>query len=467
MSRFVLQINEKARSSGLFLFRAIQFYPLVSGISVGTNIGTNETYQRMRPMDAPAPTRKARKKSTEVLNDAKIKAAKPKDKDWKLSDSGGLHLLIKTTGKKLWRLSYRFAGMQKTISMGAYPEVGLAEARQKREEARQKIKDNIDPSVDRKLTKLAQQVAAANTFDAIAEELMEKEIADGRRERTIERNRWLLSIASPFIGKRPITEIQVIELMQPLNQLKNQGKLETAHRLRVVMGMVFRFAVQTGRAAIDPTATLRGALPQPKVSERAAIVEPDEFAKMLRKIWNYHGEPTTRACLQLLALFFVRPSTLREARWSEFDLSARKWTIPAENDKTKRTWDKPISDYALSILLELQSITGRGELLFPQTKKKDQPISENTANVALRRIGITADQHCTHGFRSSATTLLNECGKFRPDIIEREIGHKDKNEIRDIYNRAVYWQERVELVDYWSNLIAFAVEPRIRLEPWP
>lgn len=422
-------------------------------------------------MDATVPTRKPRKLSTTILNDAAVRGAKPREKDWKLSDSGGLHLLIKTTGKKLWRFSYRFVGKQKTLSFGAYPAVSLLEARDKLRVAREKLKAGVDPSVDRKLRKMAAKVASENTFAAIGAELMRKAEKDGKAIRTVERNEWLLSLAEPFIGSRPISELSVIELMQPLKRLEEEGKLETAGRLRVIMGMVFRYAVQTGRATIDPTSTMRGALPQPKVKNRAAIVDEKRLGELVRKIWNYHGDPKTRIFLQLSALFFCRPGELRNATWSEFDLVAKKWVIPVEHDKMRRGQEKPLSNMAISILSELQELTGRFDLVFPQSKDTAKPISEGTPDSALNRMGIKNDAHSVHGFRATASTILNESGRFRADVIERELGHgkgaPGRKAVRDIYNRAEYWPERVIMCAWWAEKIAFMVEPRIRVEPWP
>jgi integrase len=385
------------------------------------------------------------------LTEFEIRAAKPGGSIIKLSDGAGLQLWISPDGAKRWRMAYRFAGRQKVLAIGVYPAIGLRDARDRREEAKQLLASGQDPSLAKKQAKAAKVAASANTFDAIAAELLAKKRREAKADRTLAKLEWLLSLASPAIGARPIADIAAPEVMAALRAVEARGRLETARRLRGTIGAVFRFAVATGRAQGDPTGTLTGALAAPVVNHRAAIIEPKAFGGLLRSIASYQGAPETTAALELLALTFVRPGELRAAEWVEFDLAAGVWAIPAEKMKMKRPHRVPLAPRAVAILRELQVLTGHGKFLFPSVRSAGRCMSENTINAALRRLGFEKHEMTGHGFRSAASSMLNESGLWHPDAIERQLAHVDGDSIRGAYARAEFWEERVRMMAWWSE----------------
>ena len=330
----------------------------------------------------------------------------------KRSDGGGLHLLVSPTGGKLWRWAYRFDGKQKTLAFGAYPAVSLADARQKRESAKKLLASGVDPAQQARIDKLNRRAASANTFDAVADEFLAKTEREDKAEATLTKKRWLLGIARADLGARPIAEISAAEILVPLRKVESQGNYETARRLRAVIGQVFRYAIATARADNDPTFGLKGALTAPVVTHRAAVTDRKAFGGLLRAIWGYEGTPETRAALQFMALLYPRPGELRQAEWTEFDLDKGVWTIPAARTKMRREHRKPLPSPAVDILRDLQKLTGNGRLAFPSVQSTLRPLSENTLNAALRRLGFTQSEATAHGFRATASTLLNESGKW-------------------------------------------------------
>jgi integrase len=385
------------------------------------------------------------------LTDTEIRRAKPGAHLVKLSDGGGLQLWITPDGAKRWRLAYRFAGGQKLLALGVYPATGLRDAREARDDAKRLLNRGQDPSQVRKLAKAAKVAASANTFDAVGAELLDKKRREAKADRTLSKLEWLLSLASPQIGARPITEITAPEILAVLRTVESRGKRESARRLRATIGAVFRYAVATGRAHADPTGALKGALASPVVQHRAAIIEPKAFGGLLRAIATYEGAPETRAALELLALTFVRPGELRAAEWTDFDLDAAIWSIPAEKMKMRRPHRVPLSPKALAILRDLQAITGGGKLLFPSVHSSARCMSENTINAALRRLGFAKDEMTGHGFRSAASSMLNESGLWSADAIERQLAHVDTDSVRRAYARADYWEERVRMMTWWAD----------------
>ena len=348
-----------------------------------------------------------------MLNDTLIRSAKPRERDYKLSDFDGLYLLVCSNGSKLWRFAYRFDGKQKQIALGAYPQVTLAEARDRREAARKLLANGKDPSVERRLEKIARQ-AGGNTFREVAEELLDKQRREERSEATLRKKRWLLEPAYAAFGDRPIGEVTAPELLHALRKFELRGRYESARRLRSVAGMVFRYAIATGRASRDISVDLRGALTTPKVKHRAAITQPKDLGALLRAIEGYNGQPTTRLALQLSALLFVRPGELRFARWVEFDFEKAVWIVPAATMKMKRPHRVPLARQAIVLLRELYVITGQGEYLFPAVLSVRRPMSDNTLNAALRRLGYAKEEVSVSGFRATASTLLNEMGRWNP-----------------------------------------------------
>jgi len=387
------------------------------------------------------------------LTELEIRNAKPKEKPYKLTDGGWLFLLITPNGSKLWRLTYRFAGKQKDLALGAYPETGLKDARAKRDEAKAALADGIDPGEQRKRNKLAAEISLGNTFNAIADELLAKKRREGKSEATLGKNEWALSFVRPTLGDRPISEITAADVLGVLRQVEARGRHETAGRLRALIGQVFRYAVATARAENDPTFALRGALTTPKTKHRPAITDPRELGALLRALDGYEARGTALAALRLLPLVFTRPGELRLAEWAEFDLDKAVWTIPASRTKMRREHQVPLSRQALAILSELHALTGDGRLVFPGLRTADRPISENTMNAALRRLGYSQDEVTAHGFRATASTLLNESGKFSADAIERALAHQDPDPVRRAYARGAFWKERVEMAQWWSDYL--------------
>lgn len=385
------------------------------------------------------------------LSDTRIRSAKPKRKLYKLSDGAGLQLWVWPDGAKRWRLAYRFNTRQKVLALGVYPEIGLKGARDAREVARRTLAEGLDPGVAKQVAKATKSLSAANTFEAIAQELLAKKRKEGRAEATIAKVEWLLSMAGSEIGQRPIAELKAPDILATLRKVEARGRHETARRMRAVIGEVFRYAVATGRAESDPTVALKGALTAPIVQHRAAIIEPKAFGALLRAISEYQGAPETGAALKLLPLTLARPGELRQAEWSEFDLENAIWSIPASRMKMRRPHRIPLSPQAIAILRDLHRLTGKGTYIFPSIRSTARPMSENTINAALRRLGFTKDEMTGHGFRSSASSILNESGLWNPDAIERQLAHVDSDSIRRAYSRADYWDERVRMMAWWAE----------------
>lgn len=387
------------------------------------------------------------------LNDRQINNLKTSEKAQKLSDGGGLYIHLTPQGAKLWRMAYRFNGSQKLLSFGAYPTVGLSEARHKRETAKKLLASDIDPAFQSKQDKIARQAVGQNTFAIVSESFLNKNEREGKADATLIKKRWLISLALPDLGRRPISEITAAEILVPLKKIEVMGNYETAKRLRAVIGQVFRYAISTAIATNDPTYGLKGALVSPRVTHRAAVTNWDGFTGLLRAIWQYEGTIETRAALRLIALLYPRPSELRQAEWSEFDLANAVWTIPEIRTKMRRVHKKPLPPLAVIILRDLQNHTGNRRLVFPCTQYAERPLSENTMNAALRRLGYSNTEMTSHGFRASASTLLNESGLWNADAIEAELGHAGADEVRRAYHRALYWEERIKMTDWWASKI--------------
>lgn len=388
-----------------------------------------------------------------ALNDILIRAAKPKDKEWKLADERGLYLLITPKGSKLWRVKFRHNGKEKKLSLGVYPDVNLKDARRLRDQARSAKADGIDPAQEKRAAKLAAKVGAANSFEAVAEEYIDKMVQEDFAGATIKKARWFLDLLRPSIGKLPVAEVQPQDLFAALKKIEKAGLRETAKRLRSFSSRVFRYAVSTARANADPAQTLRGALASPIVKHYSAIVDPKALGGLLRVIEGYSGEPATLAALRLTPHIFQRPGEVRQMQWIELDLEKGIWTIPAERMKQRSAHIVPLSRQSFSILLEMKSMTGNGKFVFPSIRTRERPMSENTINGALRRLGYSGSEMTAHGFRSTASTLLNESGKWNPDAIERALSHAEKNHVRAAYNRSSYWTERVEMAQWWSDYL--------------
>lgn len=387
------------------------------------------------------------------LTDIALRNAKPKDQPYKLFDGGGLFLYVTPSGSRLWRLAYRFAGKAKQLSFGPYPTISLADARQKRDEAKRALADGEDPSVLRQKAKIEAAATAENTFGLIAGEYLDRLQAKGCAPATLTKNRWFLEkLAGPALGHRPISHITPVEVLSVLQSVERSGRLETARSLRSTIGSVFRLAISTLRAEADPTASLRGALRPPKVVHRAALIDPKDVGALLCSIDTYTGWPSLRAALLFTALTFCRPGEVRGARWKEIDFEKAVWTIPEHRMKMRRPHLVPLSRQAIQVLRDIYPITGTSELVFPSVRSNKKTLSENAFNSALRRMGFTQDEMTAHGFRATASSILNERG-FPPDVIEAALAHVEPNAVRRAYNRATYWPERVTLMQAWADML--------------
>ncbi len=382
-----------------------------------------------------------------------IKAAKGRAKPYKLTDSDGLHLLVLPSGGRYWRINYRFLGKQKTLALGVWPEVELADARAKRDEARRLLAKGVDPAEQAKLDKITASVAAANTFQAVADEWLAKIEREDLSPVTLKKNRWLLSFTYPALGRRPIADISPHELLAVLRTVEVRGRHESAKRIRATCSQVFGYAIATARADRDIATDLKGALIVPKVTHRAAITTPLEAGALLRAIQGFEGHPVTLSALKLLPHVFVRPGELRFAEWDDFDLEKAVWTIPAHKTKMRRVHSVPLSRQALDIIVGIETDKEYSSYLFPSLRSARRPMSENTINAALRRLGYAQNEMTGHGFRAMASTLLNEMGKWNPDAIERQLAHADNNAVRRAYTRGEYWNERVAMMQDWSDYL--------------
>lgn len=387
------------------------------------------------------------------LTDSAARNAKPADKAHKLFDAGGLFLLVSPAGGKWWRLKYRFGGKEKLLSLGTYPDIGLKEARDRRDEARKQLARDIDPGAFRKAMKAAAKVRDANSVEAVAREWFTKfspSWVPAHADKVIRR---LERDVFPWIGGRPIAEINAPELLTVLRRIESRGALETAHRARQSTGQVFRYAIATGRAERDPSADLRGALPPVNGKHFAAITEPKKVGELMRAIDDYEGMFVTKCALRLAPLVFLRPNELRWAEWPEFDLDAANWSISATRMKMDVAHLVPLSRQAVAILRELKPLTGDGRYVFPSVRTGSRPMSDNTVLSALRRMGFGKEEMSGHGFRAMARTILDEVLNVRPDFIEHQLAHAVKDPNGRAYNRTAFLPERRKMMQAWADYL--------------
>lgn len=382
-----------------------------------------------------------------------VSNAKPREKAYKLADSGGLYLLVTTGGHRYWRFNYKFDGKAKTLAFGVFPDVGLADARERRDSARKTLAADEDPGERRKQAARERKAKNAETLQIIAEEWLSRIEIEGRSATTMKKLSWLIDFALPTLGSRPIADITAPEVLEVLRKIEVRGRHETAVRLRGTLGTLFRYAIATGRAQRDVTFDLRGALISPRTTHRAAIIEPKDVAGLMRVIEGYEGQPTVQVALCLAPHLFARPGELRMAEWKEFDLSRGIWTIPAHKMKMRRLHRVPLSRQVIARLAALRPISGDSIYLFPSIRSNTRPITDNTLNAALRRLGYDKDQMTAHGFRAMASTLLNEMGIWNPDAIERQLAHIESNDVRRAYARGEHWDERVKMMQVWSDYL--------------
>lgn len=382
-----------------------------------------------------------------ALTDVAVRSAKARDKDCKLADTGGLYLLVTPAGGKLWRLKYRMHRLERKLALGRYPDMSLAVARKAREAA----SGGDDPAAKKRRERVAARIAVGTTFGAVALEYIEKAEREGRSAATLTKLRWARGWLQPAIGHRPVDQVEPHELLAALGKQEGKGQIETARRTRAFASRVFRYAVATARAKADPAALLLGAVAASRPKNLAAIVEPKAVGELLRAIDGYSGQPVTRFALALSPHVFVRPGELRQAEWTEFDFDAAVWRIPPARMRARREHVVPLSRQSLAILAEARGLTGGGRLVFLAMGKHDRPMSENTVNVAQRRMGFDQGVMTAHGFRAMASTLLNESGHWSPDAIERALAHKDSDQVRAAYHRGAHWKERVAMAQWWSD----------------
>lgn len=385
------------------------------------------------------------------LTDAAIRNARPTARPVRLFDGAGMYLEISPTGGKLWRLKYRFGGKEKRLALGIYPDVRLADARERRDEARRLLAAGVDPAENRKAAKAARAAAAADSFEVVAREWFAKHGASwvaSHGDRIIRR---LERDVFPGIGKRPVFELAAPELLAVARRIEARGALETAHRALQNVGQVMRYAVATGRAQRDPTGDLRGALPPVKAEHFAAVTDPARVGELLRTLDGYRGTLTVVCALRLAPLVFVRPGELRQARWADFDLDTAEWRYTVTKTGTQHI--VPLATQAVAILRELHPLTGEGEYVFPSARTASRPMSDNAILAAMRRVGIPKNEMSGHGFRAMARTILDEVLSVRPDLIEHQLAHAVRDPNGRAYNRTAHLPERRAMMQQWADYL--------------
>jgi len=386
------------------------------------------------------------------LSDVKVRTAKPQENPYKIFDGGGLFLLVTPSGGKLWYVKYRYDNKEKKLALGSYPEISLADARLRRDEARKQVANNIDPGAIRKAQREA-KTEETETFEVIAREWHAKFTQTWTPGHATTIMSRLVRDLFPWIGKRQINQIKAPELLAVLRRVEGRGALESAHRIRTIAGQVFRYALATGRAERDPAADLKGALPQPREKHHAAITEPKEVAPLLRALDGYQGHFVVKCALVLAPMFFVRPGELRHAEWSEIDLDEAVWNIPAEKMKMKQAHIVPLCRQAVDILTQLKEVTGESRYVFPSGRSFARPMSNNAVNAALRRMGYERDTMTGHGFRAMARTILDEVLHIRPDYIEHQLAHAVRDPNGRAYNRTAHLDERRKMMQQWADYL--------------
>ena len=387
-----------------------------------------------------------------ALKAAEIRAFPVLDTPYRKTDEKGLYLEIRPTGAKRWFFKYRVLGSEKRLTLGDWPEVSLAAARDLRDQARRAVKDGGDPLHDRKKKKIMARLSADNSFQSVAEEFIAvKFVGNQKAAATIEKARWYLSHLTKPIGGRPIAEVEPSELLAVLKKLERAGKRETAVRTRAFASRVFRHGVAMALCKADPAALLGDALMSPIVKHHAAILDPTKLGELLNAIDEYGGGVIVKIAMQLLPHVFVRPGELRHAKWDEIDWEGAVWRVPAERTKLRRPHSVPLPSQSIALLKELRRHTGWMDWMFPGERSHKKPMCENAINIALRRMGFDRDTVTAHGFRATASTLLNESGLWHPDAIERALAHGHSDAVRGTYARGQHWEERVKMAQWWSD----------------
>lgn len=386
-----------------------------------------------------------------LLTDTTIKNAKPKDKPYNLTDGGGLYLKVMTAGK-YWRYNYSFNGKQKTLAIGVYQDTSLKQARERHQAARELLAQGVDPSTHKQESKAAQVALTENSFEMVAREWYGKFSGKWSKDHAANVLTRLEKDLFPFIGNKPIAEIEPPAILKCLRRIEERGALDSAHRAKTTAGQVFRYAVSIGKATRDPTPDLQGALPPPDRKHFAALTDPKEVGQLLRDIADYHGSPETIVALQLSAYLFQRPGEIRAMQWSEINFETAQWTIPAERMKKRKAHIVPLCRQALAVLVEVQRLTGRRIYVFNSRTDINKPMGANTLIGALRKIGYDNDTMTAHGFRALASTMLYEMG-YPADVIEKQLAHSVGNTIRQAYDRSQHLDQRTAMMQQWADYL--------------
>ena len=387
----------------------------------------------------------------EKLSALAVKQSKPQQKAYKISDGGGLYLLVTSQGK-YWRFNYRFANKRKTLALGVYPDISLADARTEHKKARQLLAVGTDPNTHKKAKKAASTDALANSFEVVALEWLDKQGA--KSNNTVKRqNRLLKNDLLPYLGKHPISDIKAPELLRALRKIESRGAIETAHRVKQLAGQIFRYAIATGRADRNPSADLKGALAQPTETHFTSLTEPKEVAPLMVAIHSYQGTPVVKAALKLSPLLFCRPGELRHLEWSEVKFEQAQIELPGTKMKMKQPHIIPLCTQAKLILQELHAITGNGKYVFPSARGGSRPLSDNGVRTALRTLGYTNEQISPHGFRAMARTILDEVLNFPVDWIEHQLAHSVKDPNGRAYNRTKHLRQRQQMMQTWADYL--------------
>jgi len=388
-----------------------------------------------------------------ALTDVEAKQALPKDKDYKLSVQSGLYLLVKASGSKYWRMKYRYAGKEKTFSIGVYPNVSLKTAKLESDKARIQLSKGIDPNQIKQTEKSFLKTTHANSFQSVATEWFA--LTKSRwTKTTADKQLWILEKnLFPWIGSIPIAELKPPHVLKALRRIESRGAMETAHRAKQVAGQVFRYAVASGLIEGDPTRDLSGALAPKKTKHHAAITNPAEVGRLLRDITSYEGTYIVRALLGITPLLFQRPGEIRQMEWQEIDFEKHLWEIPASKMKMKEPHIVPLCEQAIEILQDIHPLTSWGQYVFSNERSRKKPVSDGTVNKALRNMGYTKDQMTAHGFRAMARTLLDEVLEFPPHLIEQQISHAVRDPLGRAYNRTSHLPQRVKMMQIWSDYL--------------
>lgn len=392
-----------------------------------------------------------------MLTDTKLRTLKPRESAYRIADTNGLCIEVRPSGSKVWRYRYRHGGKPSIITMAEYPAMGLAEARAERDRLRALVRGGGSPANAARIERATKMEQAATTFGAIAAELLAKRAKEGLSPGSVKRERRLIEKDMAVVSSMPITDVTAPLLLAALRKLERRGVVETAHRARSLAGRVFRYAIATGRAQVNPAADLVGALEQPQTKHFASVTDPTKIGDLLQAMNSYRGSPVTVAALKLAPMCFVRPGELRKARWADIDLEASEWRFTAS--KTGTPHIVPLSSQAKEILEELQPLTKRSEFVFPGVRSAKRPMSENTINAALRYLGFDGNTITGHGFRAMARTVLDEVLGYRPDFIEHQLAHAVRDPLGRAYNRTAHLAERKKMMQAWASYL-----DKLRLE---